>query len=141
MTCVGPATKQRIRATLRSAITSYMKQHPGVLDINPAALVDLPPDRPPRPLVWTAERTRACQHDFQARLAATRARPGHKRADPVAVYVATPRPSPVMVWTPVQTAVFLRRAAPQDHRISENAQVRGITVGRAARDLNPEPAD
>jgi hypothetical protein len=96
VTCVGPATKQRIRAWL---------------------------------------------HDFQARLAATRARPGGQRADPVAVYVATPRPSPVMVWTRVQTAVFLRHAAPQDHRISENAQIRGTTVGCAARDLNPEPAD
>ena len=39
---VGAATKQRIRATLRSAITTYMKQHPGVLDINPAGLVELP---------------------------------------------------------------------------------------------------
>jgi hypothetical protein len=58
VTGVGRATKQRIRATLRSAITSYMKQHPGALDINPAALVDLPPGRRPRPLVWTVKRTR-----------------------------------------------------------------------------------
>jgi hypothetical protein len=26
---VGPATQQRIRATLRSALSTYMKQHPG----------------------------------------------------------------------------------------------------------------
>ncbi len=107
---VSPATKQRIRATLRSAISTYMKQHPGVLDINPAALVDLPPGRRPRPLVWTAERTRAWQEDFAARLAEARAKAGGRRVDPVAVYVATPRPSPVMVWTVAQTAVFLRHA-------------------------------
>ncbi len=81
------------------------------LDINPAALVDLPPGRRPRPLVWTAERTRAWQHDFETRLAAARA--SGKRVDPVAVYVAPPRPSPVMVWTPAQTAEFLRHA--RDH--------------------------
>jgi hypothetical protein len=107
---VGPATKQRIRATLRSAISTYMKQHPGMLDINPAALVDLPPGRRPRPLVWTAERTRAWREDFAARLAEARASAGGRRVDPVAVYVATPRPSPVMVWTPAQTAKFLGQA-------------------------------
>jgi hypothetical protein len=32
-------------------------------------------------------------------------------------------------------------AMPEDHRISENTQVRGTTDGCAARDLNPEPAD
>jgi hypothetical protein len=31
---VGPATQQRIRATLRSAVTSYMPQHPGILPAN-----------------------------------------------------------------------------------------------------------
>jgi integrase len=110
---VGAATKQRIRATLRSAITTYRKQHPGVLDINAAALVDLPPGRRPRPLVWTAERVRAWQGEFETRLAAARARGG--RVDPVAIYVSTPRPSPVMVWTPAQTAVFLSRA--RRHRL------------------------
>lgn len=112
---VGSATKQRIRATLRSAITTYMKQHPGVLDINPAALVDLPPGRRPRPLVWTGERTTAWQDDYQARLADARARANGGRVDPVAIYVATPRPSPVMVWTPAQTAVFLAQA--RRHRL------------------------
>jgi hypothetical protein len=32
-------------------------------------------------------------------------------------------------------------AMPEDHQIMENAQVRGLTDGCAARDLNPEPAD
>jgi hypothetical protein len=105
---VGPATRQRIRATLRSPITAYMKQHPGVLEINAAALVDLPPGRRPRPLVWTAERARAWQENFMTWLAAARSL--GKRVDVVAVYVATPRPSPVMVWTLARTAVFLRQA-------------------------------
>jgi hypothetical protein len=33
------------------------------------------------------------------------------------------------------------RAKPEDRGMSENAQVRGLTDGCAARDLNPEPAD
>jgi hypothetical protein len=35
---LGPASCQRIRATLRSAISAYMRQHPGVLPTNVAAL-------------------------------------------------------------------------------------------------------
>jgi hypothetical protein len=33
------------------------------------------------------------------------------------------------------------RTTLQDHRITENALVKGLTDGCAARDLNPEPAD
>ena len=43
---VGPATCQRIRATLRSAISTYMRQHPGVLPANVASLAELPPGDP-----------------------------------------------------------------------------------------------
>ena len=46
---IGPATGQRIRATLRSAISTYMKQHPGVLPANVASLVELPPAPGPKP--------------------------------------------------------------------------------------------
>jgi len=112
---ISAATKQRIRATLRSALTTYMKQHPGVLTFNAAALVELPSGTRPRPLVWTGERTRAWQQDFQARLAEARAQAGGRRVDPVAVWVSVPRPSPVMVWTPAQTNVFLARA--RKHRL------------------------
>jgi hypothetical protein len=52
---VGPAAKQRIRATLRSAIGTYLKQRPGLLDVNAAALVGLPSGKRPHPLVWTSE--------------------------------------------------------------------------------------
>jgi integrase len=110
---VGPATKQRIRATLRSALGTYMKQHPGMLDVNVAALVSLPSGKRPKPLVWTGERVRAWQHDYQARLAAARA--SGRRVSPVDIWLSTPRPSPVMVWTPAQTKVFLTRA--RSHRL------------------------
>ena len=110
---VGPATKQRIRATLRSALGTYMKQHPGMLDVNVAALVSLPSGKRPKPLVWTGERVRAWQHDFQARLAAARA--AGRRVSPLDIWLSTPRPSPVMVWTPAQTKVFLTRA--RSHRL------------------------
>jgi integrase len=109
---VGPASCQRIRATL-SAIGAYMRQHPGVLPANVAALAELPPGPRPRALVWTAERVRAWQKDFEARLAAARAAGG--RVDPVGIWVSAPRPSPVMVWTPEQTAVFLQAA--RRHRL------------------------
>lgn len=110
---VGPATMQRIRATLRSAINSYMKQNPGILLANPAALIELPPGNRPKPLVWTSGRVRAWQEEFDKRLAAARAAGG--RFDPIDIWIATPRPSPVMVWTAEQTQVFLAAAA--DHRL------------------------
>ena len=110
---VGPATCQRIRATLRSAVSTYMKQHPGALPANVASLVELPSGTRPKALVWTDERVRAWQRDFDAALAAARARGG--RASPVDIWISTPRPSPVMVWTPAQTMVFLTRA--RRHRL------------------------
>ena len=110
---VGPATCQRIRATLRSAISSYMKQHPGGLPANVASLAELPPGGRPKALVWTGERVRAWQKDFDARLAAARAAGG--RVSPVDIWISTPRPSRVMVWTPAQTMVFLDAA--RRHRL------------------------
>ena len=110
---VGPATCQRIRATLRSAISAYMKQHPGVLPANVASLAELPPGGRPKALVWTGERVRGWQKDFDARLAAARAAGG--RVNPADIWISTPRPSPVMVWTPAQTMVFLQAA--RRHRL------------------------
>jgi integrase len=108
---VGPATQQRIRATLRSAITTYMKQHQGMLLANVASLLELPSGDRPRPLVWTDERVAAWQKDFEARLADARERASGRRVNPLDIWVSTPRPSRVMVWTPAQTQVFLARAA------------------------------
>ena len=85
---VGPATCQRIRATLRSAISTYMNQHPGALPANVASLLELPPGTRPKALVWTDERVRAWQKDFDARLAAARAAGG--RVSPVDIWVSRP---------------------------------------------------
>ena len=97
---VGPATCQRIRATLRSALSTYMQQHPGALPANVASLVELPPGTRPKALVWTDERVRAWQKDFDA---AARRRPRGRRAGqpgrhldlhpaPVAGHGLDPRP-------------------------------------------------
>lgn len=109
----GPATCQRIRATLRSAVSTYMKQHPGALPANVASLVELPPGSRPKALVWTDERVLAWQKDFDTRLGAARAAGGRVR--PVDIWISVPRPSPVMVWTPAQTIVFLDAA--RRHRL------------------------
>ena len=110
---VSPATCQRIRATLRSALSTYMKQHPGALPANVASLIELSPGTRPKALVWTGERVRAWQKDFDTRLAAARATGG--RVSPIDIWVSVPRPSPVMVWTPAQTIVFLDAA--RRHRL------------------------
>ena len=59
--------------------------------------------------VWTGERVQAWQRDFDAALAAARAAGG--RVSPIDIWVSTPRPSPVMVWTPAQTMVLLDAAS------------------------------
>ncbi len=46
-----------------------MKQHPGTLPANVAALGELPPGGRPKAMVWTGERVRAWQKDFDAWLA------------------------------------------------------------------------
>ena len=125
---VGPASCQRVRATLRSAIGAYMRQHPGVLPANVAALAELPPGPRPKGLVWTGERVRSWQRDFEARLAAAREAGG--RVDPVGIWVSAPRPSPVMVWTPEQTAVFLKAAGRHRlHALWRLTAVRGLRRG------------
>ena len=110
---VGPATCQRIRATLRSAISTYMKQHPGVLPANVASLVELPPGRRPRPWSGPASASGPGRTTSTPRWPPPAPRGG--RVSPVEIWIATPRPSPVMVWTPAQTTVFLDAA--RRHRL------------------------
>lgn len=80
MRIVAPATMQRIRATLRSALTAAVKK--GQVSRNWASLVDLPSGKRPKALLWTPERVEAWE------------RTGEK-------------PSKVMVWTPEQAGRFL----------------------------------
>jgi hypothetical protein len=75
-----------------------MRQHPGTLPANVASLLELPPGRRPRALVWTGERALAWQREFGSRLAAARSADG--RISPIDIWVSTPRPSPVVVCPP-----------------------------------------
>ena len=54
---VAPSTLDRIRATLRSALSEAVRQ--GLIDINPATRVRLPKPSRVRPVVWTATRETA----------------------------------------------------------------------------------
>ncbi|MCX5328176.1 site-specific integrase [Streptomyces sp. NBC_00140] len=74
------ATMHRINATLSSFLGSGIKR--GEYATNLAALVELPPVRRPKALVWTPERVEEWKRTGK-------------------------RPSPVMVWTPEQTGQFL----------------------------------
>ncbi|OLT30481.1 hypothetical protein BJF79_09525 [Actinomadura sp. CNU-125] len=76
---IRQATLNRIRATLRSALNTALRD--GLITENPAALLVLPTARRPRAVVWTATRV---EH---------RERPGERPA--------------VAVWTAEQTAAFL----------------------------------
>ena len=136
---VGPATCQRIRATLRSAISSYIKQHQGVLPANVASLIELPRGDRPKPLVWTDERVRAWQKTDGKRLADARERANGGRVSPLDIWISTPRPSPVMVWTPAQTQVFLSRAARHRlHALWRLIATRGLRRGEGCGLRRPD---
>ncbi|TDD21625.1 hypothetical protein [Nonomuraea diastatica] len=78
-----------------------------LLDFNPAAAVELPPAVRPKPVVWTEGRFAQWRLDHEAYRDRIRRLRDGKRVDPIAVYVGSPRPSRVMVWTAVRTSVFL----------------------------------
>jgi integrase len=80
----GAATRQRVRATLRTALNDAIAQQ--ILTFNPAAHVELDPVRKPKALVWTDERVARWEQTGE-------------------------KPSPVMVWTPQQTGAFLDHVA------------------------------
>ncbi|AIA05223.1 site-specific integrase [Streptomyces noursei] len=81
---VTPATRQRIRSTLRAALNTAIAQQ--LITFNPAAHVALEAGKRPKALVWTEERVLHWQ------------RTGEK-------------PSPVMVWKPEHTGLFLDRVS------------------------------
>lgn len=127
---VGPSTMHRIRATLRHALNIAIKQD-RLIDFNPAAVVELPDADKPKALVWTDERVAAWNQDLHQRLAVEQQRRGG-RVNPINVYISTPRPSPVMVWTPAHTSAFLAQAA--GHRLAvlyRLIALRGLRRGEA----------
>jgi integrase len=87
----GPATMQRIRATLRKALNDAIrKSNNRLLDFNPAAHVELPSGTRPKARVWTDKAVQKWRETGE-------------------------RPSAVMVWTPQQAGEFLDYA--EDHDI------------------------
>lgn len=102
---VGPASQQRIRATLRTALNAAQR----LITYNPAQHVELPSGKSPKPRPWTPER--------------------------VARWQATGEiPSRVMVWTAEQTGRFLDHAIhdplyPLYHLIAFRGLRRGEACG------------
>jgi integrase len=106
----GPTTKQRVKATIRTVLADAEREH--LVGFNAAALVSLESAPRPKGVVWTKARTEAFNEAFQKRLAAVRADSGRPSVSAVSVWGgADLRPSPVMVWTPVQLGAFLDHAA------------------------------
>ncbi|WP_242891142.1 tyrosine-type recombinase/integrase [Actinomadura litoris] len=147
---VGPATKQRIRATLRSALNKAIKQR--LIEINVASLVELPSGKAPKALVWTDERIAQWERDFAAHIQTMNARrrqqaklEPHKRIgeniNRLDAYIGAPRPSRVMVWTPALTNKFLNRARrhrlyAQYHLIAFRGLRRGESCGLRWTDID-----
>lgn len=77
------ATKQRIRATLRTALNKAIARQ--LITFNAAEHVELASGKRPKPLLWTAERVARWRETGEI-------------------------PSKVMVWTPPQVGVFLDAA-------------------------------
>ncbi|MEU0058494.1 site-specific integrase [Streptomyces sp. NPDC006334] len=107
----GPATQQRIRATLRAALNAAIRTQ--LITFNPAEWVDLESGKRPKAKLWTAAHVEHWQ------------RTGEK-------------PSPVMVWTPQQLGVFLDEAESSRlyaffHLIAFRGLRRGEGVGQPWR--------
>lgn len=147
---VGPASKQRIRATLRSALNKAIKQR--LIEINVASLVELPSGKAPKALVWTDERIAEWAQAFAQHTETMNARrrrqaqlEPHKRIgdriNRLDAYIGAPRPSKVMVWTPALTKQFLQRARghrlyAQFHLIACRGLRRGESCGLRWSDLD-----
>ncbi|MEU4476466.1 tyrosine-type recombinase/integrase [Micromonospora sp. NPDC023966] len=86
---VGPASQQRILATLRAALNDAIRKHRRLLDHNPAEHVDLPSGASPKPRLWTDTAVNRWRKSGA-------------------------RPSPVMVWTPAHAGAFLDYAETHD---------------------------
>lgn len=116
--------RRRIRATLRVALNKAIKQR--LIEVNVAALVELPSGKAPKALVWTEERIARWERDFAdhiTKMNAGRRRQAELEPDKrignqinrLDAYIGAPRPSRVMVWTPALTKRFLNRTG--GHRL------------------------
>lgn len=114
----GPATKQRIRATLRTALNAAIRRQ--FITFNPAAWVELESGKRPKAVLWT---DRHVEHWL---------RTGEK-------------PSAVMVWTPTQIGQFLDTAEESRlyalfHLIAFRGMRRGEGVGQDERNVDLDNA-
>ena len=147
---VAAATKQRIRATLRSALNRAIKQEQ-LITVNPASFVELDSGKRPKAVMWTDEHVAAWKENRQQRalvdsdLDAARKRRDHSAIARLEAQLDrlddTERPSAVMVWTPEQTGEFLDgiqddRLYPLFHLIAYRGTRRGETCGARWVDLN-----
>lgn len=110
----GPATKQRIRATLRIALNAAIKRQ--LITFNPASHVELESGKRPKAVLWTEQQVEYWR------------RTGEK-------------PSGVMVWTPVQIGAFLDEAESSKlyaffHLIAFRGLRRGEGVGQDWRNVD-----
>ncbi|MEU6781439.1 site-specific integrase [Nonomuraea angiospora] len=101
----GAVSKQRILATIRTVLSAAQREH--LVSINAAKLVKLDTGKKTRGVVWTKPRVEAFSAAYEQRLVAERAAATGKPPERFRVWLATSRPSPVMVWTPAQLGVFL----------------------------------
>ncbi|MCZ4120822.1 site-specific integrase, partial [Streptomyces sp. H39-S7] len=111
---VGPSSRQRIRSTLRAALSKAISQQ--LITFNPASHVEMESRQRPKALIWTDERIEYWK------------RTGEK-------------PSPVMVWTPEQTGRFLDHAESdrlyaQFHLIAYRGLRRGESCGQKWTDTS-----
>jgi integrase len=97
------ANRQRVRATLRSALSAAVRQQ--LIPTNPAAHVELPSGKRPKALVWTPERVQRWREAVDRLHAANAEDPSLPKLE-----AAARPPSPVMVWTPEQVGAFLDAA-------------------------------
>ncbi|MFD0393283.1 hypothetical protein ACFQ3Z_15730 [Streptomyces nogalater] len=110
----GPATKQRIRATLRAALNAAIRQQ--LITFNAAEWVELESGKRPKAKLWTDQHVEHWRRTGE-------------------------RPSPVMVWTPEQAGVFLDEAVESRfyafyHLIMTRGLRRGEGVGQDWRHVD-----
>jgi integrase len=128
------ATRQRVRATLRSALNDTVRE--GLIVVNPAALVRLPTGRRPKALVWTDERVQRWTAAVEHLASIADDDPGREQLE-----AAAQPPSAVMVWTPPQLGRFLD-AVRRDrlyvlyHLVGYRGLRRGVVCGLEWSDLD-----
>jgi integrase len=147
---VGAATKQRIRATLRTALSQAIKQEQ-LISVNPAKFVELDSGKRPKAVMWTEEHVAAWKENRRERdlvavdLDSARQGRDHSLVARLEAKLDelddAERPSPVMVWTPAQTGEFLDgiendRLYPLFHLIAYRGTRRGESCGVRWVDLN-----